>query len=283
MSWTETLERFLKTGDRTVTTLDQYQRALGEFATWHRDTHGTDPDPKTLTGEDAQEWRDHLSDPDGRSLATATVNMRLSALRQLCRFCDNDISVRSLHVERKPIEVLGERDLESLFRAVEGGGWMNKRNIAMLAVMARAGLRDSEVAALDVDDVVIEEEAGWVTVRGESKEREIPLSSAAREALASYLEVRPEGDTQALFLSRNEKRLHAVDVDRMLDAAGRRAEVEGVTPFVLRHTFAVRFLEKTGESGLRALRAILGHERLATTARYLPPDGAPTVGMVEDL
>ena len=112
MPWTETLEQFLETGNRTVTTIDQYQRALGEFAAWYRDTHGTDPDPQALTAEDAQQWRDHLSDPDGRGLATATVNMRLSALRQLCRFCGNDVSVRSLRVKRKPTETLDERDLE---------------------------------------------------------------------------------------------------------------------------------------------------------------------------
>ena len=149
---------------------------------------------------------------------------------------------------------------------------------------ARAGLRVSEAVDLDVGDVQIHTRSGWATVRqGKGlKERRVPLSPLARRALDAYLEVRPEAGTSALFLTKNWQRVSERAVQQMVESAAQRAGIEQkVTPHILRHTFATRFLAKGGD--LATLRDILGHANVATTSRYLHSNAARMQGMVEEL
>ncbi len=79
------------------------------------------------------------------------------------------------------------------------------------------------------------------------KERRVPLSAEARRALKEYLEVRPQAGGP-LFLSRTHRALTARDVQRLLQEAARRAGIrKRVTPHLLRHTFATRFLRAGGD------------------------------------
>jgi site-specific recombinase XerD len=211
------------------------------------------------------------------------VNVRLAAIRSLARFHERELRVRGVRQERPPVETLDGRELGRLMAALEGDDWVSRRNRAMVALMARAGLRVSEVLALKPEDVELNARSGWVLVRkGKGmKERRVPLSAEARRELREYLEVRPQRPGP-LFFSRTYQSLTGRDVQRVVAEAARRAGLEKrVTPHTLRHTFATRFLQAGGD--LATLQTVLGHSNLSTTARYLHPDAGRVQEMVEEL
>jgi integrase/recombinase XerC len=123
-----------------------------------------------------------------------------------------------------------------------------RRNYALVTVLAETGLRVSELCGLRRDDLELRERSGQLRVRqGKGrKERVLPLNSNARRALRVYLADR---------LSSNE--------------LGQRAHIRrlAVTPHLMRHTFAVRYL-KRNPGRLLELAALLGHDSLDTTAIY---------------
>jgi integrase/recombinase XerC len=116
-------------------------------------------------------------------------------------------------------------------------------------------------------------ERGRVLVLGKgSKERELPVSDPALDALRAWIRdgrraMSPESPTPALFLNRRKGRLGVRDIRRLVgrygDAAltGRR-----ITPHTLRHSFATHLLE--GGADIRAVQELLGHASVATTQRY---------------
>ena len=284
MTWNEAVRAYLNT-QRGITA-DRYRHALEDFAAWYRGTYGEEPEPKLLTDEEAREWRAYLAGV--KKYAAATVNLRLSALKGLVRHAGSRLEVKGMRKVQQPIEPLSGRELGRLMRAVEqhewGADWMPLRNAALVALMARAGLRIGEVVGLALEDVALNERSGWVTVRqGKGlKERRVPLSLQARKTLAGYLEVRPEAETPALFLTKSCRRLGKRPVQRLVKSAAQRAGLQqDVTPHVLRHSFATRFLRKGGD--LATLRDILGHANLATTSRYLHADATRMQEMVEEL
>jgi integrase/recombinase XerD len=278
-AWESAVQSFL-TALSSPRTRDRYQAALSEFAAWYRQTFRDDPDPALLTDLEVRDYVAHLQTV--RRLSPSSIHLRLSALRGLLKSLGRTLRIRGPRMQKPPVRVLSARELGRLFAAAEGEDWIDKRNTAILALMAKAGLRVGEVVALELGDIELGARSGWATVRmGKgNKTRRVPLNGDVRQALQAYLAARPAFSTPFLFVSRTGSPLSARDVQRLVAELARRAGIPGrVTPHVLRHTFATRALEKGAD--VAAVAALLGHESIATTSRYLHPSEARLAEVVE--
>ena len=133
-----------------------------------------------------------------------------------------------------------------------------------------SGLRVGEVAGLTLDRVDLDRERVLVLGKG-SKEREVPMSDHAVDALSAYLAggraaMAPEGSS-GLFFNRRRKRFSERDIRTMVEQyVGRVLPGRRVTPHTLRHSYATHLLE--GGADIRAVQELLGHASVATTQRY---------------
>jgi len=144
------------------------------------------------------------------------------------------------------------------------------RDRAVLELLYGSGLRVGEVARLTVDRV--DPARGRVLVLGKgSKERELPCSEYAVQALEAYLrDGRPAMAPDAsphLFFNRRRKPFSERDIRSMVQRYGATLlPGRRVTPHTLRHSFATHLLE--GGADIRAVQELLGHASVATTQRY---------------
>jgi integrase/recombinase XerC len=144
------------------------------------------------------------------------------------------------------------------------------RDRAALELLYGSGLRVGELASLTLDRVDLRR--GRVLVLGKgSKERELPVSEYAVEALGSYLRLgrpamAPEG-SRHLFFNRRRRPFSERDIRSMVQRYGATLlPGRRVTPHTLRHSFATHLLE--GGADIRAVQELLGHASVATTQRY---------------
>ena len=145
------------------------------------------------------------------------------------------------------------------------------RDRAILELLYGSGLRVGEVCGLTTDRVDLER--GRVVVMGKgSKERDLPLSDFAVDALEDYLArgrpaMAPEGGSGALFFNRRRKVMSTRDVRSMVERYRERTMSDRrASPHTLRHSFATHLLE--GGADIRSVQELLGHASLATTQRY---------------
>jgi len=153
--------------------------------------------------------------------------------------------------------------------AIEGDDPTSLRDRALFELAYSSGLRLSELAGLDVDGVDLA--TGEVRVWGKgAKERIVPVGSAARDAIGTWLARRaslPIGDSQALFVGAGGRRISPRTIERRLAAwAIRRGLTRHVHPHMLRHSFASHVLQSSGD--LRAVQEMLGHASIASTQVY---------------
>lgn len=169
-------------------------------------------------------------------------------------------------------EPLSPADVERLLDAPSPRSFCGLRDRAILELLY-CGLRIGEAMALDVADIHLEE--GYAKVLGKgAKERVVPVSGKAVEALRRYREFRDlrAGSAEgALFVSRSGTRLTKSGFWRRFKRHAARAGLtRRVYPHLLRHSFALHLL--AGHADLRSLQLLLGHSSLATTQRYLALD-----------
>ncbi|WP_206922792.1 tyrosine-type recombinase/integrase [Alicyclobacillus suci] len=141
---------------------------------------------------------------------------------------------------------------------------------AVIYLLVNTGLHRQEVINLKLQDVDLNSGVLNVRLGKGAKDRVIPLNEIATSALVEYLRVRPEVDSDALFIGMRSARvpigvqyLHRL-FHRCLREAGIKRK--GLTLHKLRHTFATRLLERGAD--LRTLQELLGHEDLNTTQIY---------------
>jgi integrase/recombinase XerD len=147
------------------------------------------------------------------------------------------------------------------------------RDRAILELLYATGMRVSELASLDVEQVVLTAGNGSVKCYGKGgKERMVQIHDSAVAAINRYLS---EGRTKlvkdeqehALFVNRRGERLTRQGCWLILKEYARRAGVTGhVTPHALRHSFATHMLR--GGATLRQVQEWLGHASITTTQVY---------------
>jgi integrase/recombinase XerC len=263
-------------------TVSAYRRDLESLAEFVR---ARSPAGAMLSALDKFTLRAWLGEV-AKTVAPPTISRKISSVRALCDYLTRTGELRtnpsatlaSPKLRRKlprflaaevAAEVMAAPLAQPTGREIE-----HLRDALALELLYGSGLRVSELASLDLEQLAIE--VGEVRVLGKGrKERIVPLGSKALLALDAYLPRRAElchphsgaYDPKALLLGRLGKRLGV----RWLQALVRRYGVLGagrsdLHPHALRHSCATHMLE--GGADLRAIQEMLGHSSLSTTQRY---------------
>jgi integrase/recombinase XerD len=225
-------------------------------------------------------------DPDSGAMALSAVSAAraLVAVRGLHRFAAAE-GLAELDVARavRP-PTPGRRlpkslNIDEVLALLEGAGGdspadgpLTLRNRAILELLYSTGARISEAVGLDVDD--IDTEARSVLLHGKGgKQRLVPVGRPAVAALDAYLvRGRPElarrgRGTAAIFLNARGGRLSRQSAWQVLQEAAERAGITaGVSPHMMRHSFATHLLE--GGADVRVVQELLGHASVTTTQIY---------------
>lgn len=210
--------------------------------------------------------------------APATIWRKLSALRTFLKWARTE----GLLQEVPPLEGLRagrSQRLPHVLTQSETAGMLDEhptdqpsglRDQALLEVLYATGLRVSELAALDVEDVRDRDEVR-VVGKGD-KERVVLLNQSARRAVAAYLHLgRPKLGTseqeQALFVNQKGRRLSDRSIRRIVDRCAKGySRFAHTGPHALRHSFATHLLENGAD--LRSVQELLGHASITTTQVY---------------
>ena len=220
-----------------------------------------------------------------RGHSRSSVHRMLASLRSFMRFLIERGYLPDAPIWRPRSTLMGrltpklERRLPDLVsvseaaRLVEAPSGTNDgpnglRDAALLELLYGCGLRVSEAANLDRENVSLEESTVRVWGKG-SKERQTPLGTKARNALDAYLNSQSAPDEKAGPLFRNTRggRLGARSIQRIVRNYARRSGLrEDVHPHTLRHSYATHLLN--GGADLRIVQELLGHSTPSATQVY---------------
>ncbi|MFF4614700.1 site-specific tyrosine recombinase XerD [Nonomuraea jabiensis] len=221
-----------------------------------------------------------LREGDGEhpALVASSAARAVSAVRGLHRFAlregvtahDPAHEVRPPRQPRRLPKAISVDEVERLIAASgPDGAPLTLRNRALLEVLYGTGARISEAVGLAVDDL----EDDQVRLRGKGERmRVVPLGRYARSALDAYLVRARPGllahgrGTPAVFLNARGGRLTRQGAWEVLQAAAERAELDGISPHILRHSFATHLID--GGADVRVVQELLGHASVTTTQVY---------------
>jgi integrase/recombinase XerD len=254
-------------------TLQSYRRDLLKLANW------LNGEGCTLTAAARENLLGFLAGQMKQGLSPRSVARYLSGFRQFYRWQlrerriteDPTALIDSPRLGRSLPKALSETDVERLLAAPDCSDLLGLRDRAMLELMYATGLRVSELTALRLTDVGMNQ--GVVRVLGKgNKERLVPLGEESLSWLRRYLEeARPQlmkgGTTPEVFVTARRAGMTRQSfwyrVKRhALDAGITRS----ISPHALRHSFATHLLNHGAD--LRVVQLLLGHSDLSTTQIY---------------
>jgi integrase/recombinase XerC len=255
-------------------TLRAYAVDLEQFAGYLAFTeHAAD----NLDSIDLLTLRAWLSDLYAQRLNRASLRRKLAALRSFFRFLVREGLMRAntarLLATPKIFQtvprVMTAEQTNNLLDASAGHSERSQlpRDIAILEALYGCGMRVSELAGLNLEDIDFTER--WLRVRGKGrKERQIPIPAKAAAALERYLTVRtPAPGETAVFLNHRGARLTDRSVRTMVKFYAKLVLADpSVHPHSFRHAYATHLLSDGAD--LRAIQELLGHATLSTTQKY---------------
>lgn len=168
-------------------------------------------------------------------------------------------------------EVLSVDEIDAILNQSDLSSSYPKRDRAILELLYSCGLRVSELCSLQFHQLNFDE--AYLKVYGKGrKERLVPMSPSSIYAIKEYLDSEEratplKGQDNFLFLSRLGKAISRITIFTIVKKLALEAGIsKNISPHTFRHSFATHLLE--GGANLQAIRLMLGHEDVATTAIY---------------
>lgn len=264
-------------------TLDAYRRDCEDLAAFFA-AAGT-----SLRKADTDAIRDWLEEGRARGLKASSAARRLSSARQLFRFLyaegkrGDDPAARLTGPKREQAlpKILSVKEVDALLATAAEGiddedrplreRAMAARMSALLELLYATGLRVSELIALPAQ--LARSKERLLSIKGKGgRERLVPLTQKARDALKRHMEFRAatkQDHSKFLFPAESEsgflpRQVFARDLKQIAIAAG--LDPSRVSPHVLRHAFASHLLQNGAD--LRSVQQLLGHADISTTQIY---------------
>lgn len=256
-------------------TVIAYQRDLTQFSEWYR-THG----PARIQQIELKLFTDYLEFLRDRNYAATSVARHLVSIKMFFRYLvlEGVIPESIVELVNSPKlwqhlpKVLSPEKVDELIAAPTRQDRYPLRDRALLALMYATGCRASEVCAITLRDIRLEESYCRCHGKG-NKERMVSLNPVARAAVEAYLTherpllARESEQSSPLLVSRGGKTLSRITVWKLVKRyAARIGGSSEISPHTLRHSFATHMLARGAE--IRALQELLGHASIRTTQIY---------------
>lgn len=274
----EYLELERNASQRTIRNYEHYLKRFIEFA--------GEISPDTIDLHLIRRYRLYLSryidKETKKSLKRVTQNYFMIALRAFLRYLAR-IDIETLSAERvelgdqdpSPLKVLDEDNLERLLNAPDTHSKDGIRDKTILEMLFSTGLRVSELASLERDQINLERREFGVVGKG-GKERVVFISDTAALWLERFLMTRKDS-FKPLFIryqgrvdpseAGGNMRLTPRSIERIVEKYTKKAGLSvKATPHTLRHSFATDLLVNGAD--IRSVQEMLGHSNISTTQIY---------------
>lgn len=270
---------------RSPLTIREYRHYLNRFLNWLK-ANSKATEPGEITSELIRRYRlylAHLRDKNGKPLKRITQTYHIIALRAFLRYLlvQRDIPTLSPDKIELPkqsprlVTFLNPEQLERLLHSPKISNEVGLRDKAILETLFSTGLRVSELARLNRDQINLDRKEFGVRGKGD-KLRVVFLSDTASHWLDRYLQTRRD-NFKPLFIRYSgavdntkdgeKMRLTVRSVEEIVKKYAKRCGLPiDVTPHTLRHSFATDLL--IGGADLRSVQEMLGHESIRTTQVY---------------
>lgn len=236
-----------------------YLNCVRWFEGWLRENGRPDGAVGELLEVGRRDAEAYFTDLEEHGIKPATRRSRWIALRSFYGWLleEEEINVNPLakvKVERPdpaPIPVLSDTDLRALLKACEGKRFEDRRDYALLRLMAGTGLRRAEVASLLLDDVDLDNRIAAVRKGKGGRARMVRFDAATAAAIDRYRRARAKhqyAPLPALWLGKFGA-LTPKGIPDILERRAQQAGINHVHAHRLRHTFAHRFLAGGGQEG----------------------------------
>jgi site-specific recombinase XerD len=266
------VERFCTETDYSAASRRAVRADLVKFGRWYCEANKEPFDPRRVTLRDVADWRDWMRRSQNQSVST--VNRGLVSVRRFFAWLQEHghvgsspaADVKDLKRQELAPKTLDRAVIRKLLR--EAGARQDVRATTIFTLLLYCGFRVGELVDLTVSDLSLSERSGVAQIRKAkgNKARMVPLPLAARRAISEYLQCRGDVDQPQLLCGKRGP----LTTQGVRDLFAKYSAIIGVRihPHLLRHCFGREFLA-SNQNDLVGLAALMGHENLNTTRRYV--------------
>jgi site-specific recombinase XerD len=268
--WWDDFARSLRRRNRSDATIGLYRQRFAAFWRWALEV-GIDPDPAAVTTSDINSYVDEMI---ARGNAPTTIAINRRNLRPFFTWWAKETGLLNPFAgadtpssgDELPPPIIDLDDIRKLLATCAGKSFADRRDEAIIRVLFDTGCRLGELVALDVTDW--DRRNDYLTLRGKTGTRIVPVSASTGEALARYLRIRAtqtQGRSEGLWIG-PKGRIHDSGIAQLLARRCREAGLPRLNPHRFRHTFSHEFRAAGGSEG--DLMFLAGWSSTAMAHRY---------------
>ena len=256
--------RFLKRRNLSPHTIKNYLNSLRQFVLW------LGMPIEQVTHKDVSAYIDCLM---AKGLKPETINSQLNRIRQFYCYLQEQEQLRTVNPVKSNHRLRVPKPLPKHLQDQQANAFLDvpkrPRDQAMFLLMLRCGLRVEEVANLTLDVIEFKRRRIWIQDGKWGKDRVVCVSNDAMKALIEYLRLRPQSETQKVFLvekgTYKGQPMSIRGIQKRMEYYAKKTGIK-LSCHQLRHTMATQMLNAGAK--LVTIQDLLGHSSIRTTERY---------------